>query len=229
MITQSTLPPWKRLLVVIAHPDDESFGLGAVLSNFVDAGAQVSVLCLTRGEASTLREVPGDLAAIRGDELAAAAHELGIDDVVIGDFPDGGLADVDPSKLDAAATALVARCRPEGILAFDLSGVTGHPDHIQATALAQRIAQREGVGLLGWTLPDAVATTVNAEFDASLAGRVPSEIDVRLDVDRERQRRAVACHPSQLTPGALLWRRLELLGDEEHLCWLHRADDAAHG
>ena len=46
--------PARSVLAICAHPDDESFGLGAVLSAFVDAGARVSLLCFTRGEASTL-------------------------------------------------------------------------------------------------------------------------------------------------------------------------------
>jgi N-acetylglucosamine malate deacetylase 2 len=41
-------------------------------------------------------------------------------------------------------------------------------------------------------------------------------------VDRSLQLAAVACHPSQAVPGSVLWRRLELLGDEEHLRWLRR-------
>lgn len=58
----TTAPPWlsewlpatDTALVVIAHPDDESFGLGAVLHALVTAGTPVDVLCFTHGEASTL-------------------------------------------------------------------------------------------------------------------------------------------------------------------------------
>lgn len=45
----SALPDWSSLLVVMAHPDDESFGLGAVISAFVAQGTRASVLCFTRG------------------------------------------------------------------------------------------------------------------------------------------------------------------------------------
>ena len=48
----TALPRWRRVLAVVAHPDDESFALGALLDRFVTAGAEVSVLCLTHGEAS---------------------------------------------------------------------------------------------------------------------------------------------------------------------------------
>jgi hypothetical protein len=53
------LPVWTSVLVVVAHPDDESFGLGAILDAFTAAGATVEVLCLTHGEASTLHGAPG--------------------------------------------------------------------------------------------------------------------------------------------------------------------------
>src|SRR6266571_6027002 len=59
----SRLPGWDGVLAVVAHPDDESFGLGAVLAAFVDAGARVAVLCLTHGELSTVHGVEGDLSA----------------------------------------------------------------------------------------------------------------------------------------------------------------------
>ena len=57
-----------RLLHVHAHPDDESFGLGAVIDGFIQAGAEVEVLCFTQGEASTLGAAP-DLALTRAEEL----------------------------------------------------------------------------------------------------------------------------------------------------------------
>ena len=72
------LPAWRSVLAVVAHPDDESFGLGAILSAFADRGAELAVLCLTQGEASTLHGVAGELGDIRARELKAAAAELGV-------------------------------------------------------------------------------------------------------------------------------------------------------
>jgi LmbE family N-acetylglucosaminyl deacetylase len=47
------LPPWRSVLAAVTHPDDESLGLGAILSAFADHGAELAVLCFTHGEAST--------------------------------------------------------------------------------------------------------------------------------------------------------------------------------
>jgi LmbE family N-acetylglucosaminyl deacetylase len=55
---RDVLPAWTTVLAVVAHPDDESFGLGALLDGFTGAGASVEVLCLTHGEASTLHGPP---------------------------------------------------------------------------------------------------------------------------------------------------------------------------
>ena len=64
------LPRPGSALAVYAHPDDDTFGLGAVLGALVDAGTAVGGLCFTRGEASTLGGRPDDLGAVRAAELA---------------------------------------------------------------------------------------------------------------------------------------------------------------
>ena len=66
------LPAVSAALAVIAHPDDESFGMGAVLSALVDAGCQLAAVCFTHGEASTLGAADGHLhgASQSGSECA---------------------------------------------------------------------------------------------------------------------------------------------------------------
>lgn len=218
----SCLPAWSRVLAVVAHPDDESFGLGAVLASFVAAGSQVSVLCLTRGEASTLHGVSGDLAEVRADELQAAASTLGITRVVLRDNPDGALAAVPVDLL----VDEVASCADgvDGIVVFDPSGITGHPDHQRATEAAALYARSTAMPVLAWTLPAEIATVLNAETGAGFIGHTTDQIDLVIDVDRTTQAEAVACHPSQALPGSVLWRRLELLGHREHLRWIHQPE-----
>jgi N-acetylglucosamine malate deacetylase 2 len=220
MRPEAALPGWRHVLAVVAHPDDESFGLGAVLARFVASGSEVSVLCLTRGEASTLHGVAGDLAAIRAQELEEAARELGIARVGLLGYPDGGLAQVPLEVLVGEVASFAAGQAPDGIVAFDPSGITGHPDHQRATEAAAEFARGRGLSVLAWTLPLAVADVLTAETGAPFRGHPAVEVDLVVDVDRARQRRAVACHPSQAVPGSALWRRLDLLGPHEHLRWL---------
>jgi LmbE family N-acetylglucosaminyl deacetylase len=207
---------------VTRHPDDESFGLGAILSAFADQGAELAVLCLTRGEASTLHGVAGDLGSIRAGELAAAAEVLGVSTVELLDYPDGQLAEVPTQQLALPVIDQAERSGPDGLLVFDSSGVTRHPDHQQATAAARLAATMIGLPVLGWTLPATVADALNSEYRTSFIGHRPADIDLVVPVDRRRQCDAVGHHPSQALPTSVLWRRLELLGPNEHLRWLHR-------
>jgi LmbE family N-acetylglucosaminyl deacetylase len=89
-MNSDTLPRWRSVLAVVAHPDDESFALGAVLSAFADSGTAVWVLCLTQGVASTLHGVPGDLGVLRQQELSDAADALGVTGVVLRRIPPDG-------------------------------------------------------------------------------------------------------------------------------------------
>ncbi|MEU5261949.1 PIG-L deacetylase family protein [Amycolatopsis sp. NPDC021455] len=212
-----SLPRVERLLAVVAHPDDESFGLGAVLDRFVRGGTEVSVLCFTHGEASTLHGRPGELADVRTAELAAAADILGISATELLGYPDGGLAAVPSDDLTAAVTEAAKQGQPTHLIAFDVGGVTGHPDHVCATEAALGAAAALSLPVLGWTVPDAVAAVLNAEFGTAFVGRRDDEIDWTIRVDRGRQQAAIAAHRSQSSDNPVLRRRLHLLGNVEHL------------
>jgi LmbE family N-acetylglucosaminyl deacetylase len=213
------LPAWPSVLVVIAHPDDESFGLGAVIDQLTAAGAAVHILCFTHGGASTLNQMHTDLHRVRETELRRAAAELGAAGVTLLDYPDGGLAGIAAVEL-AGHVADAARARAIGLLVFDDTGVTGHPDHRSATGAAVLAGRRAGLPVLAWTLPAAVAARLSADAGQHFAGQPPDRIDLCVRVSRERQRRAALLHASQIAAGAVLWRRLRLLGDREYLRWL---------
>jgi LmbE family N-acetylglucosaminyl deacetylase len=211
-------PVVRHALTVVAHPDDESFGLGGVLDLLARRGAEVSVLCFTHGEASTLHGGrTGDLFAVRQAELAAAAGALGVGHTRLLSYPDGALASVALSELVAQVRATTAELVPSHLVAFDESGVTGHPDHAHATAAAVTAGTLLGLPVLGWTVPEVVARSLNEEFGTAFTGRPPEEIDWTVSVDRDRQWRAIAAHVSQSADNPVLRERLRLLGDTEHL------------
>lgn len=198
------------VLAVVAHPDDESFGLGALLAALGANGAKTRVLCFTHGEASTLGN-SAELGLVRHRELLAAAQVLGVTRVRLADYPDGGLDNMPPGLLDAEIETDLADAAL--LLVFEPGGVTGHSDHRAATAAAERVAGRHGLPVVEWGVAPVVAATLNAELGTSF---LPFD-GVDVVVDRSIQLAAIACHESQARDNPVLVRRLELQGTFERI------------
>ena len=157
----------RRLLLVHAHPDDESINNGATMAKYVAEGAKVTLVTCTRGEegeilipelahlASSAEDV---LASVRESELQKAMRELGVTDHrFLGApnhrFRDSGMMGTEPNNridvfwqadLDKAAGYLVRiieEIRPQVLVTYDEFGGYGHPDHIQAHRVAMRAAE----------------------------------------------------------------------------------------
>lgn len=218
----STLPAARSLLAVCAHPDDESFGMGAVISAFVDSGTRVAVISFTHGEASTLHGVDGDLASLRAAEFEAAARRLGVHAAELLDYPDGRLSAQPLDELVAHLRRARRAADAEILLVFDAGGITGHPDHVRATQAALAAAATEDIAVLAWALPSTVVSRLNTEYATAFAGCDDEDVDHVVHVDRRRQTAAIAEHASQSVSNPVLWRRLELLGDTEWLRWLRQ-------
>jgi len=131
--------PIRRLMAVLAHPDDESLGMGGTLAKYARDGVDVFLLTATRGDGGRYRGYrvddarhpgPEALAAIRESELRAAASVLGIHDVALLDYRDQQLDRADPRRAIADIAAHLRRVRPEVVVTFAPDGAYGHPDHI---------------------------------------------------------------------------------------------------
>jgi LmbE family N-acetylglucosaminyl deacetylase len=129
----------RRLLAVLAHPDDETLGVGGTLAKYASDGAEVFLVTATRGEAGRFRGIrrgdprhpgPGALAAMREAELRAAARTLGVRDVSVLDYADQHLDRADPRQAVAHVAAEIRRLRPDVVVTFGPDGAYGHPDHI---------------------------------------------------------------------------------------------------
>jgi N-acetyl-1-D-myo-inositol-2-amino-2-deoxy-alpha-D-glucopyranoside deacetylase len=148
----------RRLLAVLAHPDDETFGTGGTLALYAQRGVQVHLVCATAGEVG---EAPPDLKGfasigeMRKSELRCAAQTLGLAEVHFLGYRDSGMAGSSdnrhPQALAAApaehvarqVAALMRRIRPQVVITFDPIGGYRHPDHIaihNATVAAFRMA-----------------------------------------------------------------------------------------
>lgn len=145
----------KTLLAVLAHPDDESFGLGGTLALYAGKGYDTYYVCATRGEAGSADEeyMKGfkDTAEMRTDELTRAAKILGLKEVFFLGYRDSGMPGMEANQhpdaqinhsIDEVAGRVVKHIRdlkPDIVITFDPIGGYKHPDHIhihKATVLA---------------------------------------------------------------------------------------------
>lgn len=148
-----------RLLISYAHPDDESFGLGAAIAKLVDEGVDVYLICATNGERGTVSpemlEGYNSIAELRLAELACAAEKLRLKQVFLLGYKDSGMMGTptceDSECLWQAPVADVTRrvtdilreVQPQVVVTFNKYGGYGHPDHIaiqRATTRAFELA-----------------------------------------------------------------------------------------
>lgn len=135
-----------RVLVVVAHPDDETFGCGSLIAHAASLGAPVTVLCATRGEAGERADDdPRDLGAVREDELRAAGAILGVSEIVLLDYGDSGwdgpIAEgaLCAAPVDVVAATIVAEVeRTAATVLIVLEGDDGHRDHRHVRAATVR-------------------------------------------------------------------------------------------
>ena len=129
-----------------AHPDDETFGIGSTLAQYIAAGVKVYYVCSTRGEAGTVdpeyMQGYATVADRRSAEMKCAAQVLGLAGVVYLEYRDSGMqGSADNKHPDALAMApvdeiaalmvkIIRELKPDVVVTHDAGGGYGHPDHI---------------------------------------------------------------------------------------------------
>lgn len=211
-----------RLLAVVAHPDDESFGCGSVLAHAAAVGYDTTVLCATRGEAGESRIDTTDLAAHRETELRAAAQILGVSHVRLlehrdsgmsGDPAPGTLAAADPQAVAAEIRAVLDEVRPDVVVTLDASD--GHRDHVairDTTLAAVASSRHQPAATYLWCLArssmmrwaDHMRRVGGGDAYVALAelGTPDDEITTKIDVSAHlpMRWRAIRAHTSQASP-----------------------------
>lgn len=212
-----------RLLIVIAHPDDESFGCGSVLARASAAGDETAVLCATRGEAGESRVPTDDLATQREMELRAAAAILGVGTVQLLDYVDSGLtgnpepgtlAAAEPSHVASEVRSVIDEVRPDVVVTPDASD--GHRDHVMmrhATLTAVDTSHHRPAATYLWCLARSSMArwadfrrAAGDDNDAYLSlgelGTPDEDITTVIDVTAHLPKRweAIRAHASQTNP-----------------------------
>lgn len=231
----------KKLLAILAHPDDETLGVGGALALYADKGVETHLICATRGQRGWFgaeEDNPGEetLGKIREKELYEATDVLKIKSVKLLDYMDGELDKVDPACIIPEIASYIQEIQPDVILTFDPYGVYGHPDHIAISQFTTAAIVQAAIGV-----PDSPCEPHGVEalyYYAMTAGEASSyqaafgdlvmhidgverrtmpwldwSISVRMDTSDYVPQiwEAVRCHRSQL-PG---YNRLLELPDEQ--------------
>lgn len=216
----------QRLVVVVAHPDDETFGCGSIIAAAAAAGAQVTVLCATLGEAGERRPNPTTdhlpLAEVREGELRAAAEILGVHSIELlghadsgfdGPLPAGALCAVDVASLGSRLAARFAALAADVVVILD--GGDGHRDHRHVRAAVESAFAQQAIDarLVLSCLPNSLMRRWVAEMHAQASDTAylaldldtlgtPDRLLTPLDVAHvlDRREAAIACHRSQSSP-----------------------------
>jgi LmbE family N-acetylglucosaminyl deacetylase len=124
----------RRIGLVFAHPDDETFCVGGIIAKYAAAGVKIDLFCATDGDAGKAAGIPvssrEELASIRRKETRVAADLLGIDAIEFGGYRDGEVERADQTRLIGDIVAFLRRSRPSVVVGFGPEGApTGHRDH----------------------------------------------------------------------------------------------------
>lgn len=151
--------PKNKILSVLAHPDDETFGMGGTLALYARRDVEVHLVCATRGELGDIdpeyKETIRSAACLRTQELRCAVGILGIDQLHFLNYRDSGMpgseANSHPKALAAQpiekvaeqVVSIIRQVKPDVVITFDPIGGYRHPDHIaihRATVRAFELA-----------------------------------------------------------------------------------------
>ncbi|HBP65038.1 MAG TPA: PIG-L family deacetylase [Desulfosporosinus sp.] len=120
-----------QMLLIFAHPDDESFALGGTIAKYAEQGVNITLVAATKGEAGKAAGICKleDLGAIREQELHSAAGILGISKVVFLGYRDKEVPIAPPLEIVEKLVRIIRGVRPQVIITFGADGASGHRDH----------------------------------------------------------------------------------------------------
>ena len=218
-----TRPEKIYALVIIAHPDDESFLMAGTTMKFEAEGKIVNVICATHGEKGAdrldrhLNET--EMATLRTRELQTACEILGCECKKFFDWHDGSLDQVNFEELVTELTREINSARPEIVLTFGEEGISGHRDHItigRAVLSASQRATPKPLEVWRASIPASKALDFHEHMEKRKIHRlhfiqdrlkgVPDERLMKIDVRKykDSKLKAIEAHQSQHLPH-LVW------------------------
>ena len=190
----------RRMVVILAHPDDESFPLGGTLAKYAAEGVEITLVCATKGEAGIPDSSREETARLREHELLTAADVLGLSDVRFLGWLDSELDKADEKIVIGQLVAILSEIQPQVVITFGADGISGHPDHIAVHQLTTAAFKESGVrGLLYYIAPsEATQQGCGVLPPRAITGGPTIGIDVSQYLVTKV--RATQCHASQNPP-----------------------------
>jgi LmbE family N-acetylglucosaminyl deacetylase len=198
---KESAPMVKKVLYCFAHPDDETFACGGTIARFAESGAYQVLYCATRGEAGKTGNppvcTPEELGTCRAKELENAARILGISELILRNHGDGRLHELPRDKLVSDIRSVLESVRPDLVITFPPSGISGHRDHqvIQQATLAAVRETPFPTKLYYIVIPESIIHLHPRKVHATPDEYVSMSIDV--NPWRETIAQALRAHRSQ--------------------------------
>ena len=185
----------KRILCLFAHPDDETFGPGGSLAVWRGQGAEVHIICATKGEA-------GGSPIARVKEIKAAANILNLNPVTFLKSKDGKIGNSQLLELENAFIPFINEFQPDTIVTFDLNGVSGHLDHIAVASAATQAFKKTKVAkqLLYFCTSEKLSKLMDHYFIHFPQGKKREQVDLIVDIAPvwDKRVKAMYAHQSQI-------------------------------
>ncbi|MBI1869451.1 PIG-L family deacetylase [Candidatus Gottesmanbacteria bacterium] len=203
-----------KIVLVYAHPDDESFSVGGTLAKYKHRAENVSLICATRGEAGSCGDPalckPWELGEVRSKELKRAAKILGIKNIYFLGLRDATLAQFTTDFLAKLIVPILKDEKPDVVITFAPTGISGHNDHIKISQVAkkafQEYSKKNRLSKLYYsTLPESIIQTLRREglirnvFSRPFAGTKDEKITTKVAVKKflPTKFKALKCHKTQ--------------------------------
>lgn len=188
-----------KIMYIFPHPDDETFGPAGAIHQQIQEGNEIILLTLTKGGATKVRHQLGlsieEMGQVREKEMQKVKTTLGISEMIILDFEDGGLSKINPLNLEAEVKKWIKHYQPSIVITYPVHGGSGHHDHIALHHIIKRLFYEQLPELNFWKRL-AFFTVVDTGKPMFLEGGVPrvtqskqEDISVTLTLDENELRR----------------------------------------
>ncbi len=198
----------KKILILTAHPDDESFLAAGTIHENHRASGKTFLICATLGEkgGSHLKKPLSEkeLGKLRLNELKQVSELLNIDSLETLDFPDGQVSKYEAEILKRISPA-IEKLQPDLLMSFGPDGITGHNDHIAMSKVAANLAKQYSLPLAIFAIPEQIRGTACEWLKTRRANKnhyqeefILCEGNISVQINSKIKLKALKLHASQI-------------------------------